>query len=205
MYVNIDDGLTFDSHIKNICMKASRQLNALIRIRQNLGYSQRKQVYESFILSNFNFCPIVIHQCSIRSTRKMEKIQQRALRFLTGDSDSSYDQLLTKTGMSSLTLTRMKNIATEVFKCLGKSNPCFMSDMYKVKESCYDMRKSNMLIVPKFKTMFYGKRSFRYNGCHLWNQLPDVMRNATSLYEFKKVIKEWSGPTCTCKMCNIYI
>ena len=80
-----------------------------------------------------------------------------------------------------------------------------MSDMFKVKESCYDMRKSNMLIVPKFKTMFYGKRSFRYNGCHLWNQLPDVMRNATSLYEFKKVLKEWSGPTCTCKMCNIYV
>ena len=86
-------------------MKASRQLNALIIIRQNLGYSQRRQVYESFILSNFKFGLIVIHQCSIRSTRKMEKIQQRALRFLTGDSDSSYDQLLTKTGMSSLTLT----------------------------------------------------------------------------------------------------
>ena len=118
-----------------MCMKASRQLNALIRIRQYLGYSQRKQAYESFILSNFNWCPIVIHQCSIRSTRKMEKIQQRALRFLTGDKDSSYDQLLTKTGMSSLTLTRMKNIATEVFKCLGKSNPCFMSDMFTVKES----------------------------------------------------------------------
>ena len=78
--VNIDDGLIFDNHIKTICMKESRQLNALIRIRQNL-------VYESFILSNFNFCPIVIHEYSIRSTRKMEKIQQRALRFLTGDKD----------------------------------------------------------------------------------------------------------------------
>ena len=44
-----------------------------------------------------------------------------------------------------------------------------------------------------------------YNGCHLWSQLPDGIRNATSLYEFKKVIKEWSGPTCTCKMYNIYI
>ena len=56
-----------------------------------------------------------------------------------------------------------------------------MSDMFKVKELCYDMRKSNILIAPKFKTIFYGKRSFRSNGCHLWNQLPDVMRNATSL------------------------
>ena len=31
------------------------------------------------------------------------------------------------------------------------------------------MRKFNMLIVPNFKTIFYGKRSFRYNGCNLWN------------------------------------
>ena len=42
--VYIDDGLTFDNHIKTICMNASRQLNVLIRIRQNLGYSQSKQV-----------------------------------------------------------------------------------------------------------------------------------------------------------------
>ena len=37
-----------------------------------------------------------------------------------------------------------------------------MSDIFKITESVYDMRKSNMLIGPKFKTMFHGKRSFRY-------------------------------------------
>ena len=32
----LDDGLRFDSHVDVVCMKASRQLNALIRIKKNL-------------------------------------------------------------------------------------------------------------------------------------------------------------------------
>ena len=31
-----------------------------------------------------------------------------------------------------------RRLIIEVFRCLGRSNPCFMSDMFKVKESVYD-------------------------------------------------------------------
>ncbi len=51
--VTIDDKLKFDDHVDIICAKASRQLNALIRIRRNLAYKQRLKIYESFILSKF--------------------------------------------------------------------------------------------------------------------------------------------------------
>ena len=35
--VNIDERLTFDEHIESICLKASRQLNALIRIQNYMN------------------------------------------------------------------------------------------------------------------------------------------------------------------------
>jgi hypothetical protein len=38
----------------------------------------------SFILSNLNYCSITWHFCSEKNTLKMEKIQERALRFVYG-------------------------------------------------------------------------------------------------------------------------
>jgi hypothetical protein len=39
-------------------------------------------IYHSFILSNFNFCPLSWHFCSEANTNKIEKIQEQALRFI---------------------------------------------------------------------------------------------------------------------------
>ena len=130
----------------------------------------------------------------------MENIQKCALRFVTDDKLSNYTELLHKIKIPSLTLQRLKYMAIEIFKCLNNLNPSFMSKMFNVKENKYDMRKSRLLELPVFKTVSYGKRSFLYNGCHLWNQLPDDIRNITSLSHFKNVLKQWAGPKCNCNM-----
>jgi hypothetical protein len=47
-------------------------------------------------MSNFNYCPVVWHFCGESNTKKMEKIQERALSFIYGDFNSDYDTLLLK-------------------------------------------------------------------------------------------------------------
>ena len=51
-------------------------------------------IFHSFILSNFNFCPLAWHFCSKANTMKLEKIQERALRFIYEDYNSTYEELL---------------------------------------------------------------------------------------------------------------
>ena len=53
----IDENLTFDIHIDNICLKASRQISALQRLTGLLDFPSRKAIYNSFISSHFNYCP----------------------------------------------------------------------------------------------------------------------------------------------------
>ena len=91
--VSIDDKLRFDKHINDICVKASRQINALIRVKRYLDVKDRTQIYESFIIANFNFCPLVCHVCGTVSAKKIERIQKRALRFVLNDFTSDYDVL----------------------------------------------------------------------------------------------------------------
>ena len=57
--INIDNKLNFNSHVSSMCNKAGRQLNVLQRLKGSLDYACRLSIYKSFIVSNFNYCPMV--------------------------------------------------------------------------------------------------------------------------------------------------
>ena len=57
--INIDDQLKFNEHISVLCSKAAMQLNALSRLQKCMGKSEKEAVINSFIFSNFNYCPLV--------------------------------------------------------------------------------------------------------------------------------------------------
>jgi hypothetical protein len=97
-------------------------------------------IYYSFILSNFNYCPLVWHFCGESNTKKLEKIQERALRFIYNDSDSSYENLLEKSQLPSLRLRRLRSMAIEVFKIINKQTPVYLHDLVTIKKSSYSFR-----------------------------------------------------------------
>ena len=59
--VTIDFLLNFDLHVSNICKKAARQINVLLRPSKFLTVETKILIYKSFIKSSFNFCPLVWH------------------------------------------------------------------------------------------------------------------------------------------------
>jgi hypothetical protein len=71
--IDIDYQLNFNYHIKNICRKASQQLNVLKRIGCFLSKVNKLTIFHTFILSNFNFCPLAWHFCNKSNTSKLEK------------------------------------------------------------------------------------------------------------------------------------
>ena len=58
--VEVDFHLKFDIHISFMCKKASQQINVLKRIGQYLNFVSRKAVYHAFIMSIFNFYPLML-------------------------------------------------------------------------------------------------------------------------------------------------
>ena len=83
--IDIDDRVTFDGHISNMCIKAGRQLNALQRLKGSLDQDSRMAIYKSFIMFNFNYCPLIWMFTSKTSLSKLENIQKRAFRFVLDD------------------------------------------------------------------------------------------------------------------------
>ena len=71
--MDIDNSLTFNTRIGNLCKKAASQLNVLKRLSRFMGYNERRIIMQSFILSNFNYCALIWHFCSESNTAKIEK------------------------------------------------------------------------------------------------------------------------------------
>ena len=94
--VIIDNCLTFSDHISARCLKAARQPNALARMSKYLDPKSKSIIYNSFIRSNFEYCPLVRHFCGKTNNNKLEKIQEWPLRILQDTDELSYEELLNR-------------------------------------------------------------------------------------------------------------
>ena len=99
----------FNLRISKICKSAAKQLNALIRLKHFLSFHAKEVLINSYIMSNFNYCPLVWMFSSSQSVNKIENSQKRALRFLYDDFEGSYEDLLSKGGRSKMNVRRLKN------------------------------------------------------------------------------------------------
>jgi hypothetical protein len=106
--------------------------------------------------------------CGETNTRKIEKIQERALRFIYEDYSSSYEDLLNKSRLPTLMIRRIRTMAIEVYKIMNKKSPMYLNDLFVYKDSCYSFRKTNRVEVPQVKTTYHGLHSFRYSGATLF-------------------------------------
>ena len=135
-----------------------------------MGFKKKEELINSFVLSNFNYCPFVSHFCSSKSSRKNDKIQERALRILYNDSTSDYNQLLNKSSKASMEVKRLRKLALEIFKTLNNLNPEYMKEIF-YKTTNLTHRPFNIK-VNQNNTTKYGNKSLRSLGPHIWNSLP---------------------------------
>jgi hypothetical protein len=93
----------------------------------------------------------------------MEKIQERALRFIYEDYNISYENLLEKSKLPSLKIRRLKTIAIETFKIIHKNSQSYLHDLINIKLQNYNFRSQETAVLPRVRTTRYGLKSFRYS------------------------------------------
>ena len=116
--IHLDDKLNFNLHISNICRSAANQLNALIRLKSYLNFNAKRVLINSYIISNFNYCPLVWIFSTAKSLNKIESLQKRALRFLYNDYSISYEDLLENAEKVEMTVNRLRHLCVEIFKTI---------------------------------------------------------------------------------------
>ena len=186
-------------HINNLCRKAASQINALKRLSLFMGMTEKMILMQSFILSNFNYCPLVWHFCSKRDTDKMEKIQKRTLRIVLDDYESDYETLLQKVKMQTLHAGRIKTLAIEIYKTLhSKKREIFKENSTGRRQ----LRSKYSLTVQRYNTVTFRRNSLRILGPKIWNHLPREFTTAEDLKTLKILLKQWNSRQCNCNLCK---
>ena len=93
--------------------------------------------------------------------------------------------------MLKLSIYRLRYLAIEVYRCVHKNNPNYLNDMFERKSATYDFRNEDRLIQPTYTTRTFGYRSFAYYGAKIWNTLPNVIKQAPTIKEFKVELDKW--------------
>ena len=196
--VYLDDQLSFNHHIKELTLKCARQISAMGRLSKVLNNSCKLQILDAFILSNFSYCATIYHFCNVSDSRKMEKLLERALRYVYLDFESTYSMLLQKANKKTLYLSRLKELLLSVFKIRNNLMPPIESSFFTKQLTPYDMRYV-CLRKPVYHTIKYGFKSLRYQGATLFNNLK-LDNDIYDFNAFKSLIKMWS-PQCNCNSC----
>lgn len=197
--MNIDWKLNFSDHIKHICQIANNKINALMKLRFKLSQDQKIILYHSFINSCFGYCNLLWMYCGKVANKMLIRAQKRGLQAVYNDFDSDYQTLLSKGSFKSIQERNNIHLLTHVFKVLNNESTPLHQNMYALKNNAYNLRISNLLTLPQYKTKV-GLNSLRYRGSHLWNNLSDEIKIAPNSLVFKEKLNK-IYTICDCNIC----
>ena len=167
-----------------------------------MTFIQKMTLYNSFIMSVFNYCPVVWMFCGKTANAKIDNIQRKALQSLYNDFDSSYDILLRRGNHLTIHELNKRHLLEEVYKSIHRINPPFLNELFEHKIINHNLRIKNLLILPKSSTITWGIHSFTYRGSRSWNTLPDDIKEIMTYFKFKNTLKDIKL-ACTCKLCIV--
>ena len=81
----------------------------------------------------------------MKSLQKIEKLQERALRFLYNDHKSSCNDLLLKSGRCTMQVSRQRTLCIDIYKTMNNLNPPYIKNFFKLRSSRYSSRKPHDL------------------------------------------------------------
>ena len=201
--VTFDKKLNFKKHVEDLYKKANQKLHALARLSNYIDPIKSEILMNSFIRSQFNYCPLVWMFHDRATNSKLNRIQERALRMVCKDSESGLADLKKKYG--TIHQHNLQLLMIEIFKTKNNLNPTFMKKILTERDIQYNLRNENHLGLPKVNTTSYGIENIQYRGHHLWSSLPREIKDSNTLVEFKRKIKLWHGNTCICRLCKIFV
>jgi hypothetical protein len=195
--VIMDENLTFESHINATVCKINSLNGMLFKRRQYIPLNCRRNLYFALVHPRIQYGIEIYGKAASRLLNPLHVSCNRVLRTLQGQNRfSNVRQLYLNFKILSIHQLFKLSIVKMIYKCLNCN--CLMSttirDIFTAEVSqarhAYPTRLSNTnYLYCRTNSAFF--KSYIYNCCSDWNQIPADIRNAPSLNIFTKLYKRY--------------
>ena len=188
----IDEQLLWKNQINKIAIKASKGIGMLRRMKAYVPLHTLETVYNALIMPHFDYCSLVWENCSKHLQDKIQKLQNRAARIITGKTyDIRSSEILENLGWQTLLERRQSKKALFMHKIRNNDGlPEGLTSMFTTtNNSNYNLRSNEIDFAMSKPNTNYLKKSFSYSGASFWNSLPKKAKlNHLSRGEFRAIL-----------------
>ena len=160
---------------------------------------------KAFIISQFSYCPLLWMYHNRTLNNKINRLHERSLRIVYTDPNLTFEEMLVLDNSVTIHQKNLQKLATEMYKVKNNLAPKPVCEIFRENTNPYNLRKKRSWERVKTRTSLYGTETIRYQGPKIWDLLPEHVKNAGSLREFKQKIKSWKTNECPCRLCKTFI
>ena len=190
--VIFDENLSMCDHVSNVCKAAWNQLRQIRHIRSYLTPSAAAILMHSFVISRLDNFNGLLFGLPASQIEKLQRIQNAAARIVSRCKKHEHiTPILFQLHWLPVKYRIQYKILLLTFKSLNCQAPSYIQDAIQISRNTRTLRSRSQLLlnVPKIRLTKYGGKSFSYSAPHLWNSLPDNVRNYDTINIFKSRLK----------------
>ena len=173
----IDKHLNWNTHIDELCKKLSRANGIISKLRYNAPLDICKRVYYAIFFSHLiNGCNLWCLTSRNKNIARIERLQKKCVRIMTFAPFNAH----TNTIFQELELLKVRDVIKTqqlqlVFDFHQNCLPDDLRDLFQLTADIHttsfalNSTNRNLLYLPPFKTIAYGKKSIRYQCPKIWN------------------------------------
>ena len=190
--ITLDSKLSFSQHIQKSSRLYNLKLKKLKRMKR-LSYKVLETFYFKAILPCVLYAISVWGNCSSSKFKPLESIHAHAARIIYDlPNHVNDDESIVQANWKPLSFYYKRRILCLMHQVYyEKGEECIAKRFRKVNK-CYSLRNKIKFVVPSL-TKESERRTFRYQGARLWNEIPDCLKEIESYDLFKFNINKYSN------------
>lgn len=144
----IDCRLHLKNHIDYICKKIAKKIGFLARISSKLTPEHRVTIYKTMIAPHFEYCASILSTCNIGEFRRLQKLQNRAMRIVLRCKKRTHVQdMLDALQWLNVKQRIMYRMLVMIFKVKNNLMPKYLSDKIKYVATTMNIRYEMQMIL----------------------------------------------------------
>ena len=191
--LTLDEHLTFNQHVQNVCNSIKRYFKIFYNIRRYLHIKQAEVLYYSMIYSRIKYGIAVYGHTSKSNLNRIQTLQNQLMKVLTSrEYRFPTNALHTEHKILKVADIFLQEKLSFVHNFMNNKLPSMFDNYYIKFSQIHNIttRNSNFnFIVPIFKSRF-GSYALKIDGATVWNELDNSIKQITNVKTFRSKVKE---------------